>query len=84
MQGNPPMHPGQGPGLSEHFLGETGGSETVTLFGSEMATHPHIMRAHNGDQADAQNPSPNASLAQSANGFAYETNTSQRTRPARA
>ena len=25
------MHPGQGPGLSLHDLGETGGSETVTL-----------------------------------------------------
>lgn len=35
------------------------------------------MRAHNGDQADAQNPSPSTSLAQSANGFAYQSNTSQ-------
>ena len=26
MQGNAPMHPGQGPGLSLHDLGETGGS----------------------------------------------------------
>ena len=25
------MQPGQGPGLSLHDLGETGGSETVTL-----------------------------------------------------
>src|ERR1700760_1211053 len=25
MQGNAPMHPGQGPGLSLHDLGETGG-----------------------------------------------------------
>ena len=31
MQGNAPMHPGQGPGLSLHDLGEIGGSETVTL-----------------------------------------------------
>ncbi len=31
MQGNAPMHPGQGPGLSLHDLGETGGSDTVTL-----------------------------------------------------
>src|SRR5205823_4391085 len=34
MQGNAPMHPGQGPGLSLHDLGETGGSETVTLLES--------------------------------------------------
>jgi microcystin-dependent protein len=77
MQGNAPMHPGQGPGLSLHDLGETGGSETVTLLESEIPSHSHFMRAHNGDQADAQNPSANTSLAQSANGFAYQTNTTQ-------
>ena len=31
LEGRAPMHPGQGPGLSLHDLGETGGSETVTL-----------------------------------------------------
>ena len=36
MQGNAPMHPGQGPGLSLHDLGEMAGSETVTLLQSEM------------------------------------------------
>lgn len=41
MQGNAPMHPGQGPGLSLHDLGETGGSDTVTLLVSEMPAHSH-------------------------------------------
>jgi microcystin-dependent protein len=41
MQGNAPMHPGQGPGLSLHDLGETGGSETVTLLESEIPLHSH-------------------------------------------
>ena len=41
MQGNAPMHPGQGPGLSLHDLGETSGSDTVTLLISEMPSHPH-------------------------------------------
>src|ERR1039458_8392914 len=36
LQGNAPMHPGQGPGLSLHDLGETGGSDTVTLLQTEM------------------------------------------------
>ena len=45
MQGNAPMHPGQGPGLSLHDLGETGGSETVTLLESEMPSHPHSLMA---------------------------------------
>ena len=29
LQGRAPMHPGQGPGLSAHTLGEAGGSETL-------------------------------------------------------
>jgi microcystin-dependent protein len=31
MRGRVPMHPGQGPGLSSHSLGEKGGVETVAL-----------------------------------------------------
>ena len=30
LEGSAPMHPGQGPGLSLHDLGETGGTETVS------------------------------------------------------
>lgn len=41
LQGSVPMHPGQGPGLSLHDLGEIGGSSTVTLLQSEMPSHPH-------------------------------------------
>lgn len=43
LQGSAPMHPGQGSGLSLHDLGETGGSENVTLLVSEMPIHNHIM-----------------------------------------
>src|SRR3982750_610496 len=43
MQGNAPMHPGQGPGLSLHDLGETGGSQTVSLLESEIPSHPHTL-----------------------------------------
>jgi len=46
MQGNAPMHPGQGPGLSLHDLGETGGSETVSLLESEMPAHSHTAMAN--------------------------------------
>jgi microcystin-dependent protein len=45
MQGNAPMHPGQGPGLSLHDLGETGGSETVTLLESEIPSHSHALNS---------------------------------------
>jgi microcystin-dependent protein len=41
LQGSAPMSPGQGPGLSLHDLGETGGSNNVTLLLSEMPGHGH-------------------------------------------
>lgn len=43
LQGRAPMHPGQGLGLSLHDLGESGGSETVTLLESEIPAHSHGM-----------------------------------------
>ena len=54
LQGRAPMHPGQGPGLSLHDLGETGGSESVTLLESEIPGHSHALRASNapGDDND--------------------------------
>ena len=55
LQGRAPMHPGQGPGLSLHDLGETGGSETVTLLESEIPAHSHGQRA---SQADGISQSP--------------------------
>lgn len=49
LQGRAPMHPGQGPGLSLHDLGETGGSETVTLLESEIPAHSHALNASKVD-----------------------------------
>ncbi|HJQ34017.1 MAG TPA: tail fiber protein [Pyrinomonadaceae bacterium] len=59
MQGNAPMHPGQGPGLSLHDLGEMSGSETVTLIQSEMPAHNHSAGV---SQADAIETSPGQQL----------------------
>ncbi len=49
------MHPGQGPGLSLHDLGEVDGSDTVTLLLSEIASHAHPWNASNQD-ATVQGP----------------------------
>src|SRR5947209_4646070 len=70
MQGNAPMHPGQGPGLSLHDLGETGGAETVTLLESEMPLHPHSMMG-NVNPSNLAAPSPIRSFARASPGFAY-------------
>src|SRR3989304_3477605 len=56
LQGAAPLHHGQGPGLSERFQGETGGSETVTLLESEIPAHTHALRAYEVDPADVQAP----------------------------
>jgi microcystin-dependent protein len=45
LQGSAPMFWGQGPGLSLHDLGETGGADTVTLLQSEIPNHSHTLRA---------------------------------------
>ena len=59
LEGRAPMHPGQGPGLSLHDLGETGGSETVTLLESEIPAHSHQARGSTDDD-DATIPVGNA------------------------
>jgi microcystin-dependent protein len=68
------MHPGQGPGLSLHDLGETGGSETVTLLQSEIPAHSHAWRAST-ELADLQGPAATRVMARSASATAYQTTT---------
>jgi microcystin-dependent protein len=71
MQGNAPMHPGQGPGLSLHDLGETGGSETVSLLESEIPAHSHSLTA-DATAALVKLPSPTVTLARSKNANVYQ------------
>ncbi len=73
LQGRASMHPGQGPGLSLHDLGETGGSETVTLLDSEIPSHSHSLRAVATDPGEDRIPGPAEALARSTGGFLYDT-----------
>jgi microcystin-dependent protein len=56
LQDRAPMQPGQGPGLSLHDLGETGGSETVTLLLTEIPAHSHTAQVAIADPAESNNP----------------------------
>jgi microcystin-dependent protein len=78
LQGSAPMHPGQGPGLSLHDLGETGGSDTVTLLQTEMPLHSHSLM---GDvsTADVNTPGPTSSYSRSTPGSAYRNTTTSLT-----
>lgn len=70
MQGNAPMFWGQGPGLSLHDEGETGGSQFVTLLESEIPSHSHSWSAST-DDGDLKAPSTARSYARSLGGSAY-------------
>ena len=48
LAGRAPMHPGQGPGLSPHQLGEAGGAEAVTLSTNQTPAHSHALMAQSG------------------------------------
>lgn len=47
LQGSAPVHQGQGQGLSERFIGEQAGSQSVTLIQSEMPLHTHTANCNN-------------------------------------
>jgi microcystin-dependent protein len=66
------MHPGQGPGLSLHDLGETGGSETVTLLQSEIPAHPHSVSGSSGP-ANLQAPAADRVLGRANNNVYLDT-----------
>lgn len=72
LEGAVPMFWGQGPGLSLRDIGETGGSDYVTLLESEMPAHNHTLGA-SVDPANVQAPGPTVTLARSAGGSAYLT-----------
>ena len=74
LQDNVPMHPGQGPGLSLHDLGETGGTPSVSLLESEIPSHTHTLQA-NLLNADLAAPSPARVMARSSGGEAYHAAT---------
>ncbi len=48
FQGRAPMGHGQGPGLSDRFIGEFSGSETITLIETEIPAHGHSMSGSQG------------------------------------
>ena len=48
IAGRTMVHTGQGPGLSNWVLGQSGGVETVTLSSAQMPSHNHQVQVHTG------------------------------------
>ncbi len=59
LQASAPLHQGQGPGLSERYLGESSGTPTTTLLVSEIPVHTHRAVAFNGGGGESS-PANNA------------------------
>jgi microcystin-dependent protein len=45
LRGQVPLHNGSGPGLTPRVIGESGGSENVTLLSGQMPAHSHPFSA---------------------------------------
>jgi microcystin-dependent protein len=76
MQGNAAFNWGQGPGLSDRFLGETGGEQNVTLIQTEIPFHTHnfAVSTENGVQGTLNNL---VVLGKSIGGTLYQSNNQQ-------
>ena len=57
LRGRVPLHPGQGPGLSDRPLGQQGGNETVVLDESQLPSHTHdVNTPSNSGRGDSPDP----------------------------
>jgi microcystin-dependent protein len=74
MQGNVPIGYGQGAGLSDYVIGETSGTQTVTVLSNQAPIHTHAPSGKNFAGKAGDGPAGN-SFADSASGSVYSTST---------
>lgn len=56
LAGRAAIHIGQGPGLSNYFIGESGGSEAVTLLAANLPAHNHAFQSATGTPGASSTP----------------------------
>jgi len=71
LQGQVPMHWGDGPGLSPYVLGEQAGSVNETLTIAQMPAHNHGIQVSEATTNQTPTPSPSVWLGDSATALAY-------------
>ena len=69
LNGRVPIGAGQGPGLTDRVLGETGGAATVTLQSSEIPIHTHSVELTYSTALGTTGSPANAFLASNASGL---------------
>jgi microcystin-dependent protein len=74
LQSRVPVGQGQGPGLSQRFLGEESGEQFVTLIKSEMPAHNHQVGANIG-LATLGTGAATTTFARASGGNAYKSGT---------
>ncbi len=77
LRGRVAVSSGQGPGLSQYDVGQTGGAESVTLTEAEAPAHTHAMNV-NGPSSGSNNPN-NRYLGRVSTGTAYAATTNGKT-----
>ena len=78
FRGRLPLHQGQGPGLTPRPMGESAGTESVTLNVNQMPAHMHVMMAFQG-QGDAPLPEGNLIAGSNQSGTSIFTNAAPNT-----
>lgn len=48
MRSRVAIHQGQGPGLSNYFIGQAAGTENITVLSSQMPSHNHVVATFTG------------------------------------
>jgi microcystin-dependent protein len=79
LQGRLPLHQGQGPGLSNYVIGQTGGVESVTLTTNQIPNHNHGFIASSATASSTA--ALNQTLAQPTTIDLYRPSTSPATPP---
>lgn len=80
LRGRVAVHPGQGPGLSNYALGQSAGSENVTLNVTQMPGHSHAFAPGCSSDPPGSNTPVNCvpALNDSVQNYGTEANASQR------
>ena len=71
LDGATPLCQGQSSTGTEYFLGQSAGSQYVTLLQSEIPFHTHNVQAYRDDPADSAVPSPTVVVGRSAGLLPY-------------